>query len=84
MLGIPEHRFRRPGLDEAPEIHDGDLSAEMPDHPEVMGDEDEGQVHPRAKTGEEVEDLGLDRDVEGRDGLVGDDQLRPDRQGLQC
>ena len=31
--------------------------------------------------GEEVHHLGLDRDVEGRDRLVGDDELRLDREG---
>ena len=46
-----------------------------------MGDEDIGQRQALLQIGQEIDDLGLDRDVEGRDRLVGDDQLRLQRQG---
>ena len=47
----------------------------------VVGDEDEGEVELVAQLGEQVHHLRLDRHVEGRDRLVGDDQLRLDREG---
>ena len=44
-------------------------------HSQIMGDEDIGEAEPGLEVDQEIEDLGLDRDVEGRDRLVGDDQL---------
>ena len=52
----------------------------MPDDAEVVRDEDVGEVELVLEVLEQVDDLGLDRDVERGDGLVGDDQLRPQRQ----
>ena len=43
----------------------------MPDHAEVVGDQHVGEAERLLQVGEEVEDLGLDRDVERRDRLVG-------------
>ena len=40
-----------------------------------MRDEDEREVPLPAELGQEVQDLGLDRDVEGRDRLVENEQL---------
>jgi hypothetical protein len=42
-----------------------------------MGDEDERQPKVSLKLTEQVDDLSLGRDVQGRDGLVADDELRP-------
>ena len=80
MLGILEQLLRRPHLDDAAEIHDRDPTAEMAHHAQVMGDEEQGQPHLALQPGEEIEDLGLDRDIQGRDRLIGDDQLRPHGQ----
>ena len=52
----------------------------MADHIEVVGDEDVGQVELLLQVGEQVDHLRLDRDVERRDGLVGDHELGPERQ----
>jgi hypothetical protein len=43
-------------------------------------DEDVGELELLLQVGEQVDHLCLDRDVEGRDGLVGDHELRPQRQ----
>src|SRR5581483_12325298 len=43
-------------------------------------DHDVGQAIARLKTSHQVQDLRADRDVERRDRLVGDDQLRVQRQ----
>src|SRR5207244_7923389 len=47
----------------------------------VVGDEDIGQSELILQVGQQVEDLRLDGDVQSRHRLVGDDQLRPQRQG---
>ena len=48
--------------------------------PDVVGDEQVGELVPLLKVAEQIEDLRLHRDVEGRDRLVGDDQRRLHRQ----
>jgi hypothetical protein len=50
------------------------------DHAEVVGDEDVGEAELLLQVLEQVDDLGLDRDVEGAHRLVGDDQLGFQRQ----
>ena len=52
----------------------------MMDDRQVMGDEQIGQAEFVAKIHHQVEDLGLDRDVERGYGLIGDDQLRTHRE----
>ena len=52
----------------------------MADDADVVGDEDVGEAELVLQVGEQVDDLRPDRDVEGGDRLVGDDQLRPQRQ----
>ncbi len=64
-------------LDHLPEIHDRDPVGDVPDHGEIVCDEQVGQPEVLLQLDEQVEDLGLDRDVERRHRLVGDDQLRP-------
>ena len=52
----------------------------MADDADVVGDEEVGEAELVLEVVEQVDDLRLDRDVEGRDRLVGDDQLRLQRQ----
>ena len=59
-----------------PEVHDGDPVGDLPDHRQVVRDEDVGQVEVALQVPQQVQDLRLDRDVERRDRLVADDQLR--------
>ena len=66
---------------DAAEVHDGDGVADVPDDFEVVGDEQVGQAEVGLEVGEEVEDLGLDGDVEGGDGFVADDELGAQGQG---
>ena len=51
------------------------------DDPEVVRDEHVRQVELVLQVVEQVDDLRLDRDVECGDRLVGDDQLRVQREG---
>ena len=48
---------------------------------QVVGDEQVGQVELGLQVLHQVDDLGPDRHVEGRDRLVGDDEVGLDRQG---
>ncbi len=52
----------------------------MANDAEVVGDEDVRQRELVLQIVEQVDDLGLDRDVERRDRLVGDDQARIERE----
>ena len=67
-------------LDELAQVHDGDRVGEVPDDGEVVRDDDVGEPVRRLQRLHQVEDLRLDRDVERRDRLVGDDQLRIERE----
>src|SRR3984893_14231027 len=68
-------------LDDFAQIHDRNPVAHVPDNREVMRNENVGQPELLLKVGQQVENLRLDRNVEGGDGLVGDDQLRSKGQG---
>ncbi len=48
----------------------------MPDHRQVVGDEQVGQVQPVLQLFKEVDDPGLDRDVQRGDRLIQDEDLR--------
>ena len=67
-------------LDHAAEIHHRDPVRDVPHQPQVVGDEQDGQAEPRLQLEQQVDDLGLDRDVEGGDQLVGDQALGLDRE----
>jgi hypothetical protein len=72
VLGVIEHAGGGACLDHrAPPQHDR-VVGELPDHREVVGDQQVGDAGGVADVGEQVEDLGLDRDVKGRHGLIQD------------
>ena len=77
MARIGEQRLGRCLLDDPPLVHDGDVIAEMLDHRQVVADEEVCDAMAALKILHQVQDLGLDRDIEGGDRLVGNDQLRP-------
>ena len=68
-------------LDDPAGVHDGDLVGAAGHHAEVVGDEDHGHGTLPLLGGQEVEDLGLHRDVETGGGLVGQQQLGAAGQG---
>ena len=63
------------GFDDAAEIHDHHAVADVAHDREVVADEEQGEREVAAQLHEEVEDLGLDRDVECRDALVADQEV---------
>ena len=64
----------RRGLHDPADIHHRDPLADVLDHAEVVRDEQIGKPELFLKIEEEVQDLGLDRHVQGGDGLVRNDQ----------
>ncbi len=68
-------------LAQAPQVHDGHPVADVLHHGQVVRDEEDGQVVLLLQVLEQVEDLRLHRDVEGRDDLVAHQQLRLEHQG---
>ena len=63
-------------LDDPAEVHHRDPVADVADDRQVVGDEQVGQPELALEPLEQVDDLGLDRHVEGADRLVGDDEVR--------
>ena len=80
MLRVLVDRLRRAELDDTAEVHDRDPVRYLPDHGQVVRDEDEGEVEVVLEAAQQVEDLRLDRDVERGHRLVADDQLRLQRE----
>ena len=85
-LGVGVHRplvqlLGRRDLDDLPQVHDRDPVRDVPDHAQVVGDEDVGQAQLVLQVVEQVDDLGPDGHVQGRDRLVGDDQPGIQGQG---
>ena len=80
MAGRSEQRLRIRGLDDDAEIHHRDPVGDVLHHREVVRDEDVGEAEPVLQVAQQIEDLRADRDIERRDRLVADDQLRLDRE----
>jgi len=85
-LGIGVLRVGKQGFlvgvfDDFAQIHHRDAMADVFDHGQIMGDEQVRQVQLRLQIHQQVNNLGLDRDIKGRDRLVTDDHLRVQGQG---
>jgi hypothetical protein len=63
------------------QVHDRDAVRHVPHHSQVVSDEDISEVQLVLEVVEQVYHLCADRDVEGGDRFVGDDQLRVKGQG---
>ena len=64
------------GLDQLAPVHHGDPVADVADHGQVVRDEEVGDAGALLDLDEQVEHPGLGRQVERRDRLVADDELR--------
>ena len=67
-------------LDQLADVHHRHAVADVLDHAQVVGHEQVGQPELLLQILEQVQDLGLDRDVQRRDRLVADHELRVRRQ----
>ncbi len=83
-VGVPwvgEQPLGRCDLDDPAQVHDRDPVAEVPDDGQVVRDEQQGQAELAAQVAQQVQDRGLDADVQGRYRLVGHQDLGAQRQG---
>src|SRR5690349_9292929 len=71
---------RRRRLDDAAEIHHRNTAADVLDDRQVMGDKEKSETELLLQVLQQIDHLGLDRDVERRDRLVADDELRLHRE----
>src|SRR5688572_18950068 len=76
MARVPVELFDSALLDELPEVHHADPIAEVLDDREVVADEQVREVEVAAEIEEQIQNLALDRHVEGRHRLVADDEVR--------
>jgi hypothetical protein len=79
-FGLAVNRLPGADLDDLAEIHHRHAVRHVEDHVEIVRDEEVGEAEARREIHQEVQHLGLDRDVEGRDRLVGHDEARLERQ----
>ena len=81
MHGLAEDLVRRPALHEAAAVHDGDAVGENLHHRQIMADEEKGEALAVAQIHQQIEHLRLDGEIEGGDGLIGDDEPGPADEG---
>ena len=72
---VPEQVAPVGQLGDPAEVHHRDPVADVLDDAHVVGDEQVGQAELALELLEQVQDLGLDRHVERRHGLVADDEV---------
>ena len=65
MLGRAKELCPGRRLDDLAEVHDGDPVAQELDGGQVVRDEEAREAHPALEIAEQVEDRGLNRDVQG-------------------
>ena len=66
------HVLNGPELDDVAHVHYGHLVRELGHHTHVVGYEHDGGMALRLKPFHQLEDLGLDRDIQGSRWLIGD------------
>jgi hypothetical protein len=81
MQGPGEESVCGAKLHQLAEIHDCHPIRDVPNHGQIVGDEEICEPAAVAEVGEEIEHLGLHGDVEGGYRLVEDDKLGFDRKG---
>ena len=81
MAGGAEDIGRGGQFAQGAQVHDRHPGADMLHHRKIVGDEQIGQAALLLGVHEQVEDLGLDGNVQGRHGFVGHHELRVHHQG---
>ena len=80
MLGRGEELLGLRQLHHAPDVHHRHAVADVPHDAQVVRHEEVGQPELGLQVLEQIQDLGLHRDVQGRDRLVGDHQAGLERE----
>jgi hypothetical protein len=77
---LGKQRIAAGGLHQLSEIHHRHVIAQMFHHAKVMGDKQKGDAEIVAQIGKQIDDLRLNRDIQRRDRLVGNDKVRVENQ----
>jgi hypothetical protein len=80
VLRAAEDRRRRSDLDDATEVHDRHAIGDVADDRKLVRDEDHRQTQTCDEIAQEVQNLGLDRDVQRAHRFVRDQKLGLNRQ----
>lgn len=80
MLRIAEHGLAWADFDDLAEIHHGYPMRDPLDDSHVVRDEQIGDAESGLQSHQQIDNLGTDRHVEGRDRLIGDDYFGVARQ----
>ena len=80
VLGVPQQFVGLSQFHVLTHVHDGDAIGDMAHDAQVVGDEEIGQTKLPLQVLEQIDDLRLHRDIQGGDGLVGQDHLRVQHQ----
>ena len=75
VLGIAAEGAAVRDFHDATEVHDRDAVGDMLDDAQVVRDEEEGKAEPALKVLKKIDDLGLNRHVQGRNGFVCNDEI---------
>ena len=75
MLGGGKDLFAGADFYDLSKMHDRHARRKIPDHGQVVGDEEISEVELFLQADQEVDDLRLDRNVEGGDGLVANNEI---------
>jgi hypothetical protein len=75
VLGRKENFFNGALLDEFSFEHNQNTIGKIGDYAEVVGDEEDGHAELIAEIAKEVENLGLDGDIESGGGFIGDEKF---------
>ena len=81
MLRISEHLIHAALLDDLPFAHDGDAVGDVPHDADVVRDEEDCRARALLERTQLVEDLQLNRCVECRGRLIGEEELRAQDDG---
>ena len=79
-LGCVEDLVEGGVLDDLPGVHHEDPVGDLCDDPEVVGDQDDRQIALPVEAVDQLQDLGLDRDVERGGRFIGDQHVGFERQ----
>ena len=81
VLGGGHHLVGGAALDDGAVAHDRDIVGDRADDGEVVADEEAGEAVLLLQPADQLEDPGLDGDVESAGGFVGDEQLGVEGEG---
>src|SRR5688572_16379480 len=80
MLGVPINGIALGNFHNFAQVHDRYPVADMLDHPQVMRGKQVGQMHLLLQLLKQIDDLGLNRNIQSRYRLITDNKLGTDTQ----